>query len=328
MIFTFFKEHGIWYLIYLSLSLSFFAIFYLYGLPLAYFYYSLLVNLVLLLLMTGWLYYHFRQKMLDLKLAKPSQYQTIFNQLKAPSDLAYQNIIEQLLTQVDEQELQTRIKEGQRVRMIKIWSHQMKIPLATLSLMEQTGQLNPRDVQLQILRLENDLNRLLNYLKFTENQSDFRFENCQVKESLVQLIKKNQVLFRQKNLSVAIKGEWQLQTDKKWLSFALEQLLDNAIKYSKTNGRIMITLDQGVTISDNGIGILPEDLPRLFEEGFTGYNGHQHLKATGLGLYMTKTILDQLSLKISITNQLNQGTQVSITKENCHPFYLNKEAPR
>lgn len=328
MIFTFFKEHGIWYLIYLSLSLSFFAIFYLYGLPLAYFYYSLLVNLVLLLLMTGWLYYHFRQKMLDLKLAKPSQYQTIFNQLKTPSDLAYQNIIEQLLTQVDEQELQTRIKEGQRVRMIKIWSHQMKIPLATLSLMEQTGQLNPRDVQLQILRLENDLNRLLNYLKFTENQSDFRFENCQVKESLVQLIKKNQVLFRQKNLSVAIKGEWQLQTDKKWLSFALEQLLDNAIKYSKTNGRIMITLDQGVTISDNGIGILPEDLPRLFEEGFTGYNGHQHLKATGLGLYMTKTILDQLSLKISITSQLNQGTQVSITKENYHPFYLNKEAPR
>ena len=117
-----------------------------------------------------------------------------------------------------------------------------------------------------------------------------------------------------KHLSVEVTGDRELKSDKKWVTFALPQIIDNAIKYSKDNGKIIIRISQAsIEISDDGSGILEEDLPRIFEEGFTGFNGHEHQKATGLGLYMTKQVLDSLSLDINIQSQIDQGTHVLIT---------------
>ena len=117
-----------------------------------------------------------------------------------------------------------------------------------------------------------------------------------------------------KTPSVEVTGDWELNSDRKWVNFALTQLIDNAIKYSKEGGKIAIRISQSsIEISDDGIGILEEDLPRIFEEGFTGFNGHEHQKATGLGLYMTKQVLDSLNLDITIHSQIDQGTQVFIT---------------
>lgn len=104
-------------------------------------------------------------------------------------------------------------------------------------------------------------------------------------------------------------------TDRKWLAFALAQVLDNALKYSHPGGQIAVDLTDGIAISDQGMGILPEDLPRLGQEGFTGYNGHLHQKATGFGLYMTKTILNQLELEMTISSQLDVGTTVRVVKK-------------
>ncbi len=92
-------------------------------------------------------------------------------------------------------------------------------------------------------------------------------------------------------------------------------MIDNAIKYSQNKKSIIIHLENGVTIIDQGIGILPEDLPRLFDEGFTGYNGREHQKASGFGLYLTKRVLTQLALSIDISSQIDQGTQVRIWKK-------------
>ena len=116
-----------------------------------------------------------------------------------------------------------------------------------------------------------------------------------------------------KNLSVSITGTWQITSDRKWLSVAIEQLMNNAVKYTKT-GSVTITFDDNMTIQDTGIGILPEDLPRLFEHGFTGYNGRHNQKSTGLGLYLTKGILDKLELTATITSQVEKGTEVRIEK--------------
>ena len=149
-----------------------------------------------------------------------------------------------------------------------------------------------------------------------DHRDDFRFEVCSVRELVVDLVKKYRVSCLAKELSVEVIGDWQLKSDKKWLSFAISQVLDNAIKYSKRGGHIQVQLDEdGIQISDTGMGILPEDLPRLFEEGFTGYNGHEHKKATGLGLYMTKQVLDKLDLVICVHSQVEEGTQVFIYKE-------------
>jgi len=136
----------------------------------------------------------------------------------------------------------------------------------------------------------------------------------EVREVVVDLVKKYRNQFLQKDISVTIDGNWLLKTDKKWLSFAMSQIIDNALKYNKTGGKVAIELNKGISISDTGIGILAEDLSRLFDEGFTGFNGREHQKATGFGLYLTKRVLNQLELAISVESQLEVGTTVSITK--------------
>ena len=192
----------------------------------------------------------------------------------------------------------------------------MKVPLSALSLMAQTDQLDRQEVRQQLLRLENYLDTLLTYLKFSQHKDDFRFEALSARSLVVDMVKKYRVSCLAKELSVEVSGDWQLKSDKKWLSFAISQILDNAIKYSKRDGHIQVQLDEdSIQISDTGMGILPEDLPRLFEEGFTGYNGHEHKKATGLGLYMTKQVLDKLDLVICVHSQVEEGTQVFIYKE-------------
>ena len=298
---------------YALMSALYFLSFYLYHLPLSYFWVSLLFNLTLLLILSIWLFIQFRKKLLVI--------QNFFfvqdlDDLSLPSELAYQQLIEQLIAAESEKGLVEKSRMESLQTMVKMWSHQMKVPLSALSLMAQTDQLDRQEVRQQLLRLENYLDTLLTYLKFSQHKDDFRFEALSARSLVVDLIKKYRVSCLAKELSVEVSGDWQLKSDKKWLSFAISQILDNAIKYSKRGGHIQVQLDEdGIQISDTGIGILPEDLPRLFEEGFTGYNGHEHKKATGLGLYMTKQVLDKLDLAIRIHSQVEEGTQVFIYKE-------------
>ena len=298
---------------YALMSALYFLSFYLYHLPLSYFWVSLLFNLTLLLILSIWLFIQFRKKLLVI--------QNFFfvqdlDDLSLPSELAYQQLIEQLIAAESEKGLVEKSRVESLQTIVKMWSHQMKVPLSALSLMAQTDQLDRQEVRQQLLRLENYLDTLLTYLKFSQHKDDFRFEALSARSLVVDLIKKYRVSCLAKELSVEVSGDWQFKSDKKWLSFAISQILDNAIKYSKRGGHIQVQLDEdGIQFSDTGIGILPEDLPRLFEEGFTGYNGHEHKKATGLGLYMTKQVLDKLDLVICVHSQVEEGTQVFIYKE-------------
>ena len=298
---------------YALMSALYFLSFYLYHLPLSYFWVSLLFNLTLLLILSIWLFIQFRKKLLVI--------QNFFfvqdlDDLSLPSELAYQQLIEQLIAAESEKGLVEKSRMESLQTMVKMWSHQMKVPLSALSLMAQTDQLDRQEVRQQLLRLENYLDTLLTYLKFSQHKDDFRFEALSARSLVVDMVKKYRVSCLAKELSVEVSGDWQLKSDKKWLSFAISQILDNAIKYSKRGGHIQVQLDEdSIQISDTGMGILPEDLPRLFEEGFTGYNGHEHKKATGLGLYMTKQVLDKLDLAIRIHSQVEEGTQVFICKE-------------
>lgn len=316
MIRAYLKEYSRWYMMYVLLSLIFLLTFYLYHLPLSYFISSLIFNGTILIIISLYWYWKFYQKIRTLQHFVNVRELKNLDFLQAPSDLAYKAALEKLLERQAEDRLNYKTREENLQQLIKMWSHQMKVPISAISLMAQTNQLKQGDVQSQLLRLENDLARLLNYIKFSQNQSDFRFEKCQVREILVDLIKKNQVFFLQKDISLTIEGEWEINSDKKWLSFAFSQILDNAIKYSKKGGHITILIQENqVLIEDTGMGILKEDIPRLFEEGFTGYNGHEHQKATGLGLYMAKKVLDSLELAIKIDSQIDEGTQVYITRK-------------
>ena len=102
-------------------------------------------------------------------------------------------------------------------------------------------------------------------------------------------------------------------TDGKWLSFVVEQVLSNALKYTPAGGRIRIYGDgETLVIADSGIGIRPEDLPRVFEKGFTGYNGREDKKSTGIGLYLCRRVMDRLNHGISIVSRPGQGTLVRL----------------
>ena len=103
-------------------------------------------------------------------------------------------------------------------------------------------------------------------------------------------------------------------TDEKWLRFVVEQVLSNALKYTPAGGTISVTLEDPLTlcIADTGIGIAPEDLPRVFDRGFTGYNGRREQKSSGIGLYLCRRILDKLGHTITVDSVPGEGTVVSI----------------
>ncbi|MFC3928910.1 sensor histidine kinase [Streptococcus caprae] len=312
MIRAFFKEFRLWLLTFPALVLAFLATFYLYRLPLTYFWVSLAFVSLIAVICYGLAFWQFYRKMAQLQ---SGQLEGSLSRLDRPSDRAYQNLLAQQEQQYKQELLTYKSKEEDLASVVQMWSHQMKVPLAAIDLMNQTGQVTKTDLDSQLLSLNHYLANLLNYLKLSKQTSDFRFEEVAVRDLVVNLVKDYRVHFLQKELSIQIDGEWALKTDKKWLRFALAQILDNAIKYSQKGGSITISLSDGIIIRDQGIGILAEDLPRIFEQGFTGYNGHEHQKASGFGLYMTKSILDQLELIIDIKSQIDNGTQVTIRKK-------------
>lgn len=312
MIAKFFKEYRGWYLLYLFIALGLLGMFALYQLPLDFILQSLFFTSSLLAIWTVGLFLTFQRKQIMLE---ADLYEDKVETLQLPSDQAYLSLIEKEKAAAKEQILAYKSRENELQSLVKTWSHQMKVPLAALSLMSQTNQLTQSEVNHQLLRLDNYMANLLNYMKLSNQASDFRFEQIEVKDIIIDLVKKYRSQCFQKELTVDVSGSWQLKSDRKWLSFALSQVIDNAVKYSKTGGAICIRLENGVTIADQGIGILTEDIPRLFEEGFTGYNGREHQKASGFGLYLTKRVLAQLELSIEITSQIDQGTQVSIYQE-------------
>lgn len=215
-----------------------------------------------------------------------------------------------LQKKLDQQNLAEREMED----IIRVWSHQMKVPLAAIDLMTQT-QIDPKELKNQVFSLENYLKILLEYQRINNLATDFRFEKVSMSSLAKELVKKYSSFFIQKNLSIQIEGEWLVNSDQRWLSLAIEQLLNNAVKYTKEGG-ILIQIQPGeIRIQDTGIGILKEDVPRLFEHGFTGYNGRIQQKSTGLGLYLAKLILDKLEFQIAISSEIGEGTCVMIKKE-------------
>lgn len=196
-----------------------------------------------------------------------------------------------------------------------MWVHQIKTPIAALDLMIQTTQdANKSSMAVELFKVEQYVNMALNYLRLDSEDSDFVFKPVDVEMCVKQVVKKYRRIFIEKKLGIVLHIEEgsKIVTDEKWLVFALEQVLSNALKYT-SEGDITISYAKGqLIIEDTGCGIQPEDLPRVFEKGFTGYNGRLNTKATGIGLYLTKRILEKLSLNVDVQSEVGKGTKVII----------------
>jgi signal transduction histidine kinase len=145
------------------------------------------------------------------------------------------------------------------------------------------------------------------------DQTDFVFQQLSIEAIVKTVVKKYATFFSQKNLSLQLEQlEGTVYSDQKWLIFILEQVIFNGIKYTE-NGTITIFFGKNqLTIQDTGIGIRSEDLPRVFEKGYTGINGREQQRASGLGLYLSQQAAGKLGCRILIDSQVNNGTTVTI----------------
>ena len=195
-----------------------------------------------------------------------------------------------------------------------LWAHQIKTPIAAMRLILQTRPENSAgELSQELFRVEQYVEMVLNYLRLDSDSTDFVFKTCDLDGIIRQCVRKYAKQFIRKKISLEYGGtDVQVLTDEKWLCFVIEQLLSNALKYTNVGSIRIYTRGGTLVIEDTGIGIAPEDLPRVFEKGYTGYNGRTDKKATGIGLYLCKRILQKLGNEISISSVVGQGTRVSI----------------
>ena len=195
-----------------------------------------------------------------------------------------------------------------------LWAHQIKTPIAAMRLILQTKPENSaEELSQELFRVEQYVEMVLNYLRLDSDSTDFVFRTCALDDIIRQCVRKYAKQFIRKRIRLEYEGTaLQVLTDEKWLCFVIEQILSNALKYTSAGNIRIFTQGETLVIADTGMGIAPEDLPRVFEKGYTGYNGRTDKKATGIGLYLCKRILNRLGHEISISAQVGEGTRVSI----------------
>lgn len=195
------------------------------------------------------------------------------------------------------------------------WVHQIKTPISVMQMILKSEDSDEhRELSAELFRIEQYVEMVLCYFRLDSNSSDFVFKNIDLNQIIRSAIRKFAPQFVRKRIKLKYEpADAEVLTDEKWLTFIIEQLLSNAVKYTKS-GQITISVsaDKVLSISDTGIGIAEEDIPRIFEKGFTGYNGRVDKKSTGLGLYLCKKAADKLSHQISVKSAVGKGSTFSI----------------
>ena len=205
-------------------------------------------------------------------------------------------------------------KEAEEYYML--WAHQIKTPISAMNLLLQAGEADPKILSAELFKIEQYVEMVLHYLREKQMSQDMVLNRYSLSEIIKTAIKKYSRLFILQKIKLNFEPmEVTVLTDEKWLLFALEQIISNALKYTN-EGSVSIYMDKEnenlLIIEDTGIGISAEDLPRVVERGFTGYNGRSNQKSTGLGLYLTKEVLKKLGHRLQLESQVGKGTKVMI----------------
>lgn len=256
-----------------------------------------------------------------LEIMKRKEFQT-FRESTAADGV--KNRLNQMLLLVGEAQKQVRMerekKEADRRDYFLMWTHQIKTPISALRLLlaNQQGGKDAFLMKEELFKVEQYADMVLTFQRMDNMSSDMDLQEYDLLAFIRQTVRKYSVLFINKGLSVVIpKSGALVLTDKKWLTFCLEQLLSNSIKYTE-KGEIKFRIEEEnnlvrLTLEDTGIGIRKEDLPRIFEQGFTGYNGRLDKKSTGIGLYLCKQVFEKLGIPVEVKSQVGLGTKVIMT---------------
>ena len=288
----------------------------LYGLPWGPAGYTCLVTAVVTLGLLTAGFFSWKRKRRQLLILKRQAEQSLetadLPKAETPLEEIYQEIIREQEKRCQREQKESREKLVRSREYYTRWSHQIKTPIAAMELLLQEEPADARALKRELLKTSQYVEMALSYQRMEGNGNDLVIQRYELRPVVMQAVKKVSPLLIHKHISFSagdLSGE--VLTDEKWLVFVLEQLLTNASKYTKEGGNVRIGQENGLLVlRDTGIGIRPEDLPRIFEWGYTGYNGRLDKRSTGVGLALVKQVMEMLGNKIEIRSVLGEGTEV------------------
>ncbi len=240
-----------------------------------------------------------------------------FNNLD-PKTLAendYCEMLRTILKKFTEFDLATETEKQNMLDYYTSWVHQIKTPISVMRLELKSNDTEENRVLLgELFRIERYVDMVLQYARLDSKTNDLVIGKYPLDEIIRECIRKYASQFISAKVKLEYEGtDKEVITDRKWLSVIIEQLLSNAVKYAPEGKvEIKVTDDNKLIIKDNGIGIRPEDLPRVFEKGYTGNNGRLGMNSSGLGLYLSKKASDKISVPISVKSELSKGTEFTL----------------
>ena len=305
------------YILFVVFIAIFFIMFYLYNLPLEALIYTGSFCFLAALVASFSDFVNYRESYKKLKFLEKN----ILNDLEdLPKSLDiridyYHKIIEKLYEELEKLTQENRQKNTDMVDYYSMWVHQIKTPIAAMNFLLDNEEVDQKNLQQELFKIERYVEMVLTYIRLDSISSDYVITKINLDEVVKDSVKKYATIFINKKIKLNyVSHETMVISDKKWLSFAFEQILGNSVKYTSTGGEITIeTCENKLIIEDNGMGIKEEDLPRIFEKGFTGFNGRYEKKSSGLGLYLCKKTLDKLGHHIEISSKVGEGTRIEIT---------------
>lgn len=334
---NFIKQNYIWILMIVTMSCIHLLYMYLIGARKQDLVYAAVLDamIIIITVLAGFLGYSSKVKALSNALERPVEEQAQLPEATDDVEILYHRLLENQSIARNESESSAAIRQSQMRDYYSMWVHQIKTPISAMKLLleaerEDLGQLICDDEQSQCLlsdnmdsfedelfRIEEYVSMALQYQRVSSTENDFVLEKVSVDGVIRDTIKKYAKIMIRRHIGMNYSGTVQeVYTDGKWLAFILEQLLSNAIKYTP-QGFVKIETDKKanrffIKIKDTGIGIKAGDLPRVFEKGYTGYNGHADKKATGIGLYLCRQMADKLGHTIRMESEIGKGTKVWI----------------
>lgn len=301
--------------------------------------YAAMLDAIMLLItvLVGFFRYRSKVKALSNALKRPVEEQAQLPEATDDVEILYHRLLENQSIARSESESSAAVRQSRMRDYYSMWVHQIKTPISAMKLLleaerEELGQLmcdeeqqaafkelsdNLDSFEDELFRIEEYVSMALQYQRVSSTENDFVLEKISLDGVIRDTIKKYAKIMIRRHIGINYSGtKKQVYTDEKWLAFILEQVLSNAIKYTPQGFVTIETAEEKnrffITIKDTGIGIKAEDLPRVFEKGYTGYNGHADKKATGIGLYLCRQMADKLGHTIRMESELGKGTKVWI----------------
>lgn len=312
------KQHRRGIGVFFLFSFIFLAVFLLYHLPLGAVAYPVVVCLFIGILFLGFDFYRAVQKHRKLQVLQgiPSSLMEAFPEVRTIEDMDYQQLIRQVQEERKQLENRMNLRYADMVDYYTIWAHQIKTPISSMRLTLQNEDTDlSRRLSEDLFRIEQYVDMVLMFLRLDSDSTDYVIAQQDLDDIIRQAVRKFSSQFIRKKIRLRYEPvKVQAVTDEKWLLFVIEQVLSNALKYTPLGGTITIDWEKPKTlcVRDTGIGIAPEDLPRIFEKGYTGYNGRSDKKASGIGLYLCRRICQNLGHRITANSSLDSGTVIRI----------------